>query len=76
MMAFAVLFTLIPITGLAFGESIPKCAKNIFVWYAEDKVEESELLKAIQYLINSKIIITSEGNQITRNYIASIEAHR
>ncbi|MCH7648070.1 MAG: hypothetical protein IIA83_05645 [Thaumarchaeota archaeon] len=73
--AFVVLFALMPITGLAFGESIPKWVKNIFVWYAEDKIEEGELLSALQYLIDSRIIITSGGNQIARNYVASIEAH-
>jgi len=72
--AFVVLFALMSTTSLAFGESIPSWVKNIFVWYAEDKIEEDELLNALQYLINSKII-TSDGKQIVRDNITSIFAH-
>ncbi len=72
--AFVLLFALIPTTSLAFGESIPSWVKNIFVWYAEDKIEEDELLSALQYLVNSKII-TSDGKQIVRDNITSIFAH-
>jgi len=72
--AFVVLFALIPTASFAFGESIPNWVRNIFVWYAEEKIEEGELLSALQYLINSKII-TSDGKQIVRENVASIFAH-
>ncbi len=35
---------------------IPDWVKNIFVWYGQDQVSEDELLNAIKYLINEKII--------------------
>jgi len=73
--AFVVLFALIPTASLAFGESIPDWVRNIFVWYGEEKIEEGELLNALQYLIESKIIITSESKQLVRDDIASIFAH-
>ena len=38
------------------NEKIPEWVKNIFVWYAEDKVTESELLDAIEFLIEQGII--------------------
>ena len=37
-------------------KKIPDWIKNIFAWYAEDKVTEEELLEAIEFLINQKII--------------------
>jgi len=73
--AVVVLFVLIPTTSLAFGESIPKWVKNIFVWYGENEIEEDELLKALQYLIESKIIVTSDSKQIVSDDIASIFAY-
>ena len=38
------------------NKKIPDWVKNIFVWYAEDKVSEEELLGAIEFLINQNII--------------------
>jgi len=73
--AFVVLFVLLPTAGLAFGESIPSWVRNIFVWYAEEQIEEGELLNALQYLIESKIIITSESKQNVTPNIASIQAY-
>ena len=35
---------------------IPDWVKNIFVWYAQDKVTETELLSAIEFLVNQNII--------------------
>ena len=36
---------------------IPDWVKNIFVWYGQDLVSEGELLNAIKYLINEKILV-------------------
>ena len=36
---------------------IPDWVKNIFGWYATDQVSEEELLDAIKYLIDEKILI-------------------
>ena len=35
---------------------IPSWAKNIFVWYGQDKISEDELLTAIEFLINDGLI--------------------
>ena len=36
------------------NKKVPDWVRNIFVWYAEDKVSEEELLGAIEFLINKK----------------------
>ena len=44
-------------------ENIPKVPdwiRNIFIWYAEDKISEDELLNAIKFLVNQGIINLSE----------------
>ncbi|MDH3340190.1 MAG: hypothetical protein OEL84_02760 [Nitrosopumilus sp.] len=38
-------------------ESIPNWIKNIFVWYGQDLVSESELINALQFLIKQNIIV-------------------
>ena len=38
------------------NKKIPEWVKNIFVWYAENKVSEEELLGAIEFLIKQNII--------------------
>jgi len=73
--AFVLLFAITSTTSLVFGESIPDWVRNIFVWYGEEQIGEDELLNALQYLIESKIIITSESNQNVNKNIASIFAH-
>ena len=45
--------------GLELTEKIPDWVKNIFGWYAQDQVSEDELLNAIKYLINEKILIVN-----------------
>ena len=35
---------------------IPSWAKNIFVWYGQDKISEDELLTAIEFLVNDGLI--------------------
>ena len=42
-------------SGKAF-QKIPEWVKNIFVWYANERVSEDELLNAIKFLINEDII--------------------
>ncbi len=37
-------------------QKIPQWIKEIFVWYSQDKVSEDELLNALKYLIQQKII--------------------
>lgn len=36
---------------------IPEWIRNIFIWYGQDQISESELLDAIKFLIQQKIII-------------------
>jgi len=38
------------------SNKIPDWVKNIFVWYAEEKVSEKELLETIEFLVNQNII--------------------
>ncbi len=45
--------------GLELTKKIPDWVKNIFGWYAQDQVSEDELLDAIQYLIDEKILIVN-----------------
>ena len=45
----------------AFADSIPDWVRKIFVWYGEGQIGEKDLLNALQYLIDSKIIIVSEN---------------
>lgn len=35
---------------------LPKWVRNIFIWYAEDRISEDELLGAIQFLVQQGII--------------------
>ena len=37
--------------------TIPSWVKNMFIWYGDDMISENELLSAIQFLVNEKIII-------------------
>jgi len=45
--------------GLELTQNIPEWVKNIFEWYVQNKVSEDELLDAIKYLINEKILIVN-----------------
>ena len=45
--------------GLELIQKIPDWVKNIFGWYAQDQVSEDELLDAIKYLINERILIVN-----------------
>ena len=35
---------------------LPEWVRNIFIWYAEDRISEEELLRAIQFLVQQGII--------------------
>ena len=39
------------------NQKIPDWVRNIFIWYASDKVSEDELLNAIKFLIQQEIIL-------------------
>ena len=45
--------------GLELTQKIPDWVKNIFGWYAQDQIGEEELLNAIKYLINEKILVVN-----------------
>ena len=47
----------VAVSVLGEQSKIPEWVRNIFVWYADDAISEKELLNAIQFLINEKIII-------------------
>jgi hypothetical protein len=38
------------------NDKLPEWVRNIFIWYAEDKISEHELLESIKFLIEYKII--------------------
>ncbi|WP_420546550.1 hypothetical protein [Nitrosopumilus sp.] len=44
-------------------KKIPDWIKNVFVWYAQDIVTEGELLSAIEFLVNQKIIQIQTNNR-------------
>jgi len=46
----------INVSVLGEESKIPDWVRNVFVWYAENSISEKELLNALQYLINQKII--------------------
>ena len=52
-------------SNIAYSEesTLPDWVKNIFVWYAQDQISEGELLGALQYLINNKILIVNENTK-------------
>ena len=43
-------------------KKIPDWIKNVFVWYAQDKVTEEELLRAIEFLVNQNVIQIQTNN--------------
>jgi len=60
-----------PTANFAFGDSIPDWVRNIFIWYGEGQIGEEDLLNALQYLIDSKILIVSESNENVNNNIVT-----
>ena len=54
---------LIPIYGEE--QKIPSWIRNIFMWYGQNQISEDDLINAIKYLIENKIIkIDSDVKQI------------
>jgi len=45
---------------------LPEWIRNVFVWYADGKVSENELLNSIKYLVQEKIIILDESSSIDK----------
>jgi len=45
------------IEGKENNQKIPQWVRNIFVWYDNDQISENELLNAIKFLVQQKIII-------------------
>ena len=41
--------------------TVPNWVRTIFIWYAENKISESDLLKAIEFLIDNGIIKIRTG---------------
>jgi hypothetical protein len=37
-------------------QKVPDWVRNIFIWYAEEQISEDELLNAIKFLVNQRII--------------------
>lgn len=44
-------------------KKIPDWVRNIFLWYGQEQISETELLGAIKYLIDSKILIVQSTGQ-------------
>jgi predicted Zn-dependent protease with MMP-like domain len=64
------LFVSILFLNLNFVEAqeskIPEWVRNIFVWYGQNQISEDELLSAIKFLVESKIIDLETQQTITR----------
>ena len=43
---------------------LPEWIRNVFVWYADGKVSESELLNSIKYLVQEKIIVVDTDSTV------------
>ncbi len=48
------------------SSKLPEWIRNVFVWYADGKVSENELLNSIKYLVQEKIIILDENSNIEK----------
>lgn len=54
----------VPATNYSYAEEkIPDWVRNIFLWYGQGQISEEELLNAIQYLINQKILVVQNTVQ-------------
>ena len=43
---------------------LPEWIRNVFVWYADGKVSENELLNSIKYLVQEKIIVVDTDSTV------------
>ncbi len=41
-------------------QKIPDWIKNVFSWYAQDEISEDEVLNAIKFLVNERVIILDD----------------
>jgi len=48
----------------AYGTIIPEWVKKVFRWYVDDQISEEELIKALQYLVNKKILSIPEPTNL------------
>ena len=55
-----VFLILIPFSAVYAEKLIPDWVKNNFLWFAEDQISETEIINAIKFLIEQKIIILQE----------------
>jgi len=49
-------YTIEEAVGLELKSKLPEWVRNIFIWYAENKISEDELIGALQFLIKEGII--------------------
>ena len=49
-------YTIEEAVGLESKPKLPEWVKNIFIWYAEDRISEDELIGALEFLIEERII--------------------
>ena len=69
-MRIAIVFTMIlllPMINQAYSESIPDWIKDVFLWYGQDKISEEEVLNAIKFLIEQKIIVIDLSSDVIKN---------
>lgn len=69
-----ILAVLVPIPFAHADSKLPKWVKNTFIWYGEDKISEDELLNAIKFLVENKVIDISQstGQEASSNDILSL----
>ncbi len=58
-------FVVLSASAYAQTEQIPSWIKNIFVFYADEQISESDLLNAIEYLVDIGIIPVSEKTNMS-----------
>lgn len=49
-------YTIEEAIGLSHKSELPEWVRNIFIWYAEERISEQELLGSIQFLIDQEIL--------------------
>jgi len=62
---FAILLLIVLVIPNSFAEEskLPDWIKNIFVWYGQDQISEDDVLNAITFLVENKIIQIEMANQ-------------
>jgi len=54
----------IPVQRNESSTKLPEWIRNVFVWYADGKVSENELLNSIKYLVQEKIIVVDTDSTV------------